>query len=124
MLCGSVLVCYCIPNVPKKHREPERSMSHHTIPSTVSVPIVWLQDSYKVRHTAVTVDTVIAAFKQDTAPEQIAAQTDLRVDEVYSVIAWYHTFKKSVEAYLTRKSKPVEATRLSTAPDWDCIHMP
>ncbi len=94
------------------------------IPSSVSVPIVWHQNSYKVRHTAVTVDTVISAFKEGKTPEQIADETaPLSVEDVYSVLAWYHAFQNSVDAYLTRK--PVdEGPLVAHQPEWDYLHLP
>ena len=80
-------------------------MLHRMIPSSAHVPIVWHQDSYKVRDTPVTVDTVISAAKEGKTPEQIAPEVSpLSSEDVYSVLAWYHTHQDSVDAYLVRKA--------------------
>ena len=68
-------------------------------------PAVRLQDdgSIRVAESRVLLDTVVNAFDAGASAEEIASNFDsLRLEEVYSAIAYYLRNAEEVRAYMTR----------------------
>ena len=62
-----------------------------------------------VRGTRVTLDTVVAAFKEGAAPEEIVYQYPvLNLADMYAVIAYYLQRRPAVEAYLHQRQKQAD----------------
>jgi uncharacterized protein (DUF433 family) len=60
----------------------------------------------RVGNTRVTLDTIVAAFKEGATAEEIAYQyPTLSLADIYSVISYYLHQKKEVDAYLKRREK-------------------
>jgi len=60
----------------------------------------------RVGGTRVTLDTVIAAFTEGAAPEEIAYQyLSLRLSYIYSVTSYYLQQRADVEAYLAQRDE-------------------
>jgi uncharacterized protein (DUF433 family) len=60
----------------------------------------------RVGETRVTLDTVIMAFKEGAAAEEIVSQyPSLGLAEVYAVIGYYLQQQPEVEAYLSRRNQ-------------------
>lgn len=65
----------------------------------------------RVGQTRVTLDTVIGAFKNGSAPEEIVMNyPTLQLKDVYAVITYYLWHRADVEAYLDRRRQ--EATEI------------
>lgn len=66
----------------------------------------------RVAGTRVTLDTVLAAYRQGSTPEQIAQDySSLDVSDVYAVITYFLRHQDEVEAYLAERRKQAEAVR-------------
>lgn len=77
------------------------------------VPLVTDVDGVvRVGTTRVTLDTVVAAFREGATAEEIAQQyPTLRLADVYSVIAYYLRHRPSVDAYVDNRSRLGEEVR-------------
>ncbi len=71
------------------------------------VPLVTGADGVvRVGTTRVTLDTVVAAFREGATAEEIAQQyPTLRLADVYSVIAYYLRHRTTVDTYLAERSR-------------------
>jgi uncharacterized protein (DUF433 family) len=66
----------------------------------------------RVGSTRVTLDTVVAAFREGMTPEGIVEQyPSLRLAQVYSVIAYVLNHPEEVEAYLQGRQRLAEDVR-------------
>ena len=66
----------------------------------------------RVGNTRVTLDTIVAAFKEGATAEEIAYQyPTVSLADIYSVIGYYLHQKKEVDAYLKRREKFAEEVR-------------
>ncbi|MCJ7432333.1 MAG: DUF433 domain-containing protein [Anaerolineales bacterium] len=74
---------------------------------TEIVPIKTNKDGVMlVSKTRVTVDTIVSAFNDGAAAEEISFQyPSVSLADVYSVISYYLHNKKQVDAYLKRREK-------------------
>ncbi len=60
----------------------------------------------RVGNTRVTLDTIVAAFKEGATAEEIAYQyPTVSLADIYSVISYYLHQRESVDAYLKRREK-------------------
>ena len=77
------------------------------------VPLVTDADGVvRVGGTRVTLDTVVAAFREGATAEEIAHQyPTLRLADVYSVIAYYLRHQASVDTYLDDRSHSSRSIR-------------
>ena len=77
------------------------------------VPLVTDTDGVvRVGTTRVTLDTVVAAFREGATAEEIAQQyPTLRLADVYSVIAYYLRHRTTVDTYLADRSRLGEEVR-------------
>ena len=80
---------------------------------TEIVPIEMDADGViRVGKTRVTLDTVIAAFKEGATAEEIAQQyPSVPLADVYSVIGYYLRRRAEVETYLSRRTQQAEQVR-------------
>lgn len=66
----------------------------------------------RVGGTRVTLDTVLAAYRQGSTPEQIAEDySSLDIADVYAAIAYYLRHRDEVEDYLVRRRRLAETVR-------------
>ncbi len=66
----------------------------------------------RVAGTRVTLDTVLAAYRQGSTPEQIAEDySSLETADVYAVITYYLRHRDDVDAYLEERSQRAEEVR-------------
>lgn len=66
----------------------------------------------RVGGTRVTLDTIVAAFREGATPEEIVQQyPSLRLADVYAVIGYYLRRREEVERYLRRREKQAEKVR-------------
>jgi uncharacterized protein (DUF433 family) len=66
----------------------------------------------RVAGTRVTLDTVMACFKQDLLPEEIAYNfPTVGLANIYATIAYYLTHQAEVDAYLEQQDQKAEALR-------------
>ena len=66
----------------------------------------------QVGKTRVTLDTVVAVFKQGTTAEEIVYRyPSLKLADVYATIAYYLNHQQEVEAYLQRRQKQAQEVR-------------
>lgn len=77
------------------------------------VPLVTSADGViRVGATRVTLDTVVAAFREGATAEEIAQQyPTLRLADVYSVIAYYLRHQTTVDTYIVGRSRVSEEER-------------
>ncbi len=65
-----------------------------------------------VRGTRVTLDTIVAAFKQGATAEEIAQQySTVVLSDIYAIIGFYLRQRLEVEAYLEQRMQQSEAVR-------------
>ena len=82
------------------------------------VPLVADRDGVmRVGGTRVTLDTVVAAFREGATAEEIAQQyPSLRLADVYAVIGYYLHHQREVDDYLReRRQQAAEARRSNEA---------
>lgn len=66
----------------------------------------------RVGSTRVTLDTVVAAYREGMTPEGIVEQyPSLRLDEVYSVIGYFLKHAEDVETYLRDRQRLADTVR-------------
>ena len=66
----------------------------------------------RIGKTRVTLDTVIAVFKQGTTPEEIAYRyPSLKLADVYATIAFYLNHQQEVEVYLQQRQQQAQEIR-------------
>ena len=66
----------------------------------------------QVGKTRVTLDTVVAAFKQGMTAEEIAYRyPSLKLADVYATIAFYLNHQQDVERYLQQRQKQAQEVR-------------
>ena len=74
----------------------------------------------RVGNTRVTLDTIVAAFKEGATAEEIAYQyPTVPLADIYSVIGYYLHQKKEVDAYLKRREKFAEEVRRQNEAKFD-----
>ena len=76
----------------------------------------------RVGASRVTLDTVVAAFREGMTPEGIVEQyPSLGLDDVYSVIGYVLHHAKEVEAYLGERQSRAEAVRRENETRFDPV---
>ena len=66
----------------------------------------------QVGKTRVTLDTVVAVFKQGTTAEEIVYRyPSLKLADVYATISFYLNHQQEVEAYLQQRQKQAQEVR-------------
>jgi len=66
----------------------------------------------RVSKTRVTLDTVVAAFREGATPEEIAQQyPSVPLGDIYSVIGYYLRRRSEVEAYLNQRQQLAQEVR-------------
>src|SRR5437868_14679864 len=98
-----------------------RGKSMALIFQTQQVPLDENSDGVvRVAKTRVTLDTVIAAFKEGETPEEIAQQyPSLNLADVYAVIAYYLRQQAEVEEYLEGRRQHAESIRRQNEAQFD-----
>jgi uncharacterized protein (DUF433 family) len=78
-----------------------------TVELTEVIPLSTDNDGViRVGNTRVTLDTIVAAFKEGATAEEIAYQyPTVSLADIYSVIGYYLRQKTEVDAYLKRREK-------------------
>ena len=86
-----------------------------TTPLTEAQPVplqVDIDDVIRVGGTRVTLDTIVAAFREGATAEEIVYQyPSLDLADVYAVIGHYLQRRSDVEAYLRRRQQQREEVR-------------
>ena len=73
-----------------------------------------------VGETRVTLDTVVAVFKQGTTAEEIVHRyPSLRLGDVYGAIAYYLNHQQEVETYLEKRQQQAQQIRYSNESRFD-----
>ena len=77
------------------------------------IPLATDQDGViRVGHTRVTLDTVIAAFKEGATAEEIAQQyPSLQLADIYAVLTYYLRQRETVETYLQERQEQADRVR-------------
>jgi uncharacterized protein (DUF433 family) len=77
------------------------------------IPLVTDADSVvRIGGTRVTLDTLVAAFREGATAETIAEQyPSLQLDQVYTVIGYYLRHQGEVDAYLQRRQQEAAQVR-------------
>lgn len=65
----------------------------------------------RVGKTRVTLDTVVAVFKQGTTEEIVYRYPSLKLADVYAAIAFYLNHQQEVEAYLQQRQQQSQEVR-------------
>lgn len=89
--------------------------------SAESVPLTINNDGVVcVGETRVTLDTVVAVFKQGTTAEEIVQRyPSLRLGDVYGAIAYYLNDQQEVETYLEKHQQQAQPIRSSNENRFD-----
>ena len=84
-----------------------------TIPATLEVPLQRTNDgTLRVGGTRVTLDMVLAVYKQGRTAEQIVEDfPTLKLADVYAVLSYYHQNREAVAAYLEQQERDAQALR-------------
>lgn len=80
---------------------------------SVAIPLATNSDgSILIANTRVTLDTVIAGFKQGFSAEEIVSRyPSLKLSDVYSTIAFYLNYQQEVEEYLQHRQSLAQEIR-------------
>ncbi|MBL8131836.1 MAG: DUF433 domain-containing protein [Anaerolineae bacterium] len=83
------------------------------LPETVILPLKMDENgAIRVSGTRVTLDTVIARYRQGDSPEAIHQGFDvLPLKDIYAVIAYYLAHRDDLDAYLQRREEEAERIR-------------
>jgi len=74
----------------------------------------------RVGETRVTLDTVIAVFKEGATPEEIVYRyPSLRLPDVYAVISYYLHHSQEVEVYLSQRNLESNQIRVQNQARFD-----
>ncbi len=74
------------------------------------------QGAVRIRGTRVSLDSVIGAFNNGVAPEDILRSfTTLKLRDVYAVITYYLDHKDAVDKYIARREQETDGLRKSVA---------
>lgn len=74
----------------------------------------------RVGGTRVTLDTIVAVFRQGATPEELVHRyPSLRLGDVYGVIAFYLHHQGEVEAYLQQRQQQSQQIRISNQARFD-----
>lgn len=66
----------------------------------------------RVGKTRVTLDTVVAAFKQEATPEEVVYRyPSLKLADVYATIAFYLNHQQEVETYIQQRQQQAQEVR-------------
>ena len=81
--------------------------------STGPVPLkIDSKNVVRIAGTRVTLDIVVAAFKEGATAEEIAQQyPSLSLSDVYSTISFYLQYREEVDQYLERRRKNTQAVK-------------
>src|SRR5689334_7636190 len=84
------------------------------------VPLRTEEDgTLRVGETRVTLDILIAAFRQGMSPEELVQQVDvLELADVYAVFAFYLRHRAEVDAYLAERQEKAAAIRAEIEARW------
>lgn len=84
-----------------------------TVSRSVAIPLATNADgSILIANTRVTLDTVIAGFKQGFSSEEIVSRyPSLKLSDVYSTIAFYLNYQQEVEEYLQQRQTLAQEIR-------------
>lgn len=90
---------------------------------TETVPIQIDADGVqRVGNTRVTLDTIVAAFKEGATAEEIAQQySSVSLADVYAVIAYYLRRQAEVESYLDKRRQEAEQIRQENERRFDSV---
>jgi uncharacterized protein (DUF433 family) len=86
-----------------------------------TIPLVTGQDGVvRVNGTRVTLDTIVAAFRDGATPEEIAQQyPSVRLGDIYQVVGYFLRHSQEMSAYLGRRIQESEKTRAENERQWD-----
>jgi len=78
-----------------------------------SPPFRWDEaGGVRIGLTRVTLDSILASYHNGSTPEEIAIQFSvLRLEDIYSSIAYYLNHRQEVESYLERRSQQAQQLR-------------
>ena len=84
-----------------------------TLTKTIPLPLAMTEEGViRVGGTRVTLDSVMAAFKQGATAEDITQRyPSLQLADVYAAIAYYLNHEAEVEAYLQKRQQVAEEIR-------------
>ena len=87
------------------------------------IPLVATADGVvRIGTTRVTLDTVVAAYREGMTPEGIAEQyPSLRLNELYSVIGYFLSHMEEVDAYLRQRQEHSDAVRRENESRFDPV---
>jgi uncharacterized protein (DUF433 family) len=87
---------------------------------TESIPLVTGSDGVmRVRGTRVTLDTVVAAFREGATAEEIAQQYPaVSLADVYQVIGYYLRHSSELEPYLAQRRQNGREVRAANESKW------
>jgi uncharacterized protein (DUF433 family) len=88
--------------------------------TTELIPLVTGSDGVmRVRGTRITLDTVIAAFRDGATAEEIAQQyPSASLAGIYQVIGYYLQHSSDIESYLTQRQRSIGETRRANESKW------
>lgn len=86
-----------------------------------TIPLIADDDGVvRVSGTRVTLDTIIAAFRDGATPEEIAQQyPSVPLADIYQVVAYFLHHSQEAEAYLQQRIYDSRAIRAENEQRWD-----
>jgi uncharacterized protein (DUF433 family) len=93
----------------------------HLVITTEPIPLqADSEGTVRISGTRVTLDSVVAAFKEGAAAEEIAYQyPSLDLADVYAVIAYYLQRRSQVDAYLRQRQAQADGVRMQNETRFD-----
>jgi uncharacterized protein (DUF433 family) len=86
-----------------------------TLETTQKVPLtLWKDGTIRVKGTRLLIDIIINAHKRGECPEEIFDSFPSEIytiADIYSIIAYYLTYKSKIDKYLAKREKEAEEIR-------------
>lgn len=96
--------------------QPQSKMPPITIPETFQVtsPPFCRDEAGGIRigSSRVTLDSILNSYQQGSTPEEIAIQfSTLRLEDIYSAIAYYLNHRQEIDRYLEQRNQQAQQIR-------------
>jgi uncharacterized protein (DUF433 family) len=75
--------------------------------------VEWRDNGYWIKHTRISLDSVVLAFRNGISPEIIAGECypALTLEQVYGTITYYLGHRQAIDAYLKKEEQEYEQLR-------------
>ncbi len=78
----------------------------------------------RIGQSRVTLDSLLAAYHTGSTPEEIAVQYSvLRLEDIYSAIAYYLNHRQEIDSYLEQRQRKSQQQRAQFVQDYNLVNL-